>query len=370
MVSLFGYEFRKAQPEIPPSPIPELKDDGAVTVTTTSGDNNFGNYGIALDLDGTVRTEAELIDKYREMALLPEIEAAIDEIVNDSIVIDEKEEIVKLDLNTAQLPDNIKDILHEEFQGVLKLLDFNNTAYDIYKRYYVDGRIYFHAIIDPKDFASGVKEVRYIDPRKIKKVREIVKIKDKSNPDVVVTKTKAEYFIYNEKGFNTNANKQTTAWTQEKGIKIAKDSIVHVTSGVTDRSGKTVLGYLHQAIRPMNQLRAMEDATLIYRITRAPERRVFYVDVGNLPKMKADEYLKNLMTKFKNKLVYDAQTGDIRDDRKFMTMLEDFWIPRRGGSNATEIDTLPAGQNLGELADVKYFQQKVNRSLKVPIGRL
>lgn len=366
---LFGYEFRKAQPETPASFAPENRDDGSVQVTAS--DPQFGQYGVYLDIDGTARTEAELINKYREMANLPEIDSAIDDIVNEAIVVDDVKPIVELTLEDAPLPDNIKQIIQDEFKGVLKLLDFNNSAYDIFRRYYVDGRMYYHAIIDEKDFASGIKELRYIDPRKIRKIREVAKFKDPKNPTVTLTKTKAEYFIYNEKGFSSAGSKSiTTNYTQDNGIKIAKDSIVHVTSGLLDATGKTVLSHLHKAIRPMNQLRAMEDATLIYRITRAPERRVFYVDVGRLPKAQAEKYMKSLMTNFKNKLVYDATTGEVRDDRRFMTMLEDFWIPRRGDGKATEIITLPPGQNLGELADVKYFQQKVNRALNVPISRL
>lgn len=364
MLSIFGYEFKRLKKEEPPSFIPPINDDGAAIVSA------FGSYGTMVDLDGTVRTEAELITKYREMSLQPEIDAAIEDIVTEAIIQDDMSPIVQLLLEDAPLPDNIKKVITQEFENILTLIKFNAQAYDLFKRYYIDGRLFFHALVDPKNPQLGVSEIRYIDPRKIRKVREIQKIKDKSNPELTITKTIAEYFIYNETGFNKSKSANLSANPTVQGIKISKDAIIQVVSGLQDNHGTMVLSHLQKAIKPMNQLRAMEDATLIYRISRAPERRVFYIDVGNLPKMKAEQHLRDLMVKHKNRIVYDAQTGEIRDDRRFMTMLEDYWLPRRGDGKTTEITTLPAGQNLGELADVEYFQKRLYSSLNVPLTRL
>lgn len=361
---LFGYEFKRQPKEEPVSFVPPINDDGAAIVSA------FGAYGTVVDLDGTVRTEAELITKYRELSLQPEINAAIENIVNETIIQDDNNPIVQLTLEEAPLDDKIKEIIQEEFTNILNLIRFNAQAYDLFKRYYIDGRLFFHALVDEKTSVEGIKEVRYIDPRKIRKVREVQKVRDKNNPDLIITQTKAEYYIFNESGFNKNSKQSALNNPTVNGVRISKDAIVHVVSGVQDSSGSMVLSNLHQAIKPMNQLRALEDATLIYRISRAPERRIFYIDVGNLPKAKAEQHLRDIMIKHKNKLVYDASTGEIRDDRKFMTMLEDYWLPRRGDGKATEITTLPAGQNLGELADVEYFQKKLYKSLNVPITRL
>lgn len=367
MVKLFGFEFRKVPQVEPPSFVPPENDDGAAIVSA------FNAFGTVVDLDGTVRTEAELITKYREMALQPEVDQAIEEIVTEAIVQDDNNPVVQLLLEDAPLPDNIKDILQEEFEGVLKMLNFNVQAYDIFKQYYVDGRLYYHVLVDPKAPQNGVTEVRIIDPRKIRKIKEVVKVRDKENPDLIVTKVKSEYYMYNEQGFNSKNSKSASSFSagpSVSGLKIAKDSIVQVVSGVQDPNKQMVYSYLHKAIKPLNQLRAMEDATLIYRISRAPERRVFYIDVGNLPKAKAEQHLRDMMVKHKNKLVYDATTGETRDDRRFMTMIEDYWLPRRGDGRATEITTLPGGQNLGVLEDVEYFQKRLYRSLNVPITRL
>lgn len=365
MARFFGFEFKRIPKEDPPSFVPEVNDDGAAVVSA------FGAFGTVVDLDGTVRTEAELITKYREMSLQPEIDMAIEEIVTETIVQDENNPIVKLTLEEAPLPPNIKEVINQEFEQILKMLDFNVKAYDLFKRFYVDGRLYFHVLVDEKASQEGVQKLRYIDPRKIRKVREITKTRDKSNPDLVITKTKQEYYIYNESGFNNRQTKNTGSGSPSvNGIKISKDSIVQVVSGLQDNNGTMVLSFLHKAIKPMNQLRALEDAVIIYRISRAPERRIFYIDVGNLPKAKAEQHLRDIMVKHKNKLVYDASTGEIRDDRRFMTMLEDYWLPRRGDGKATEITTLPAGQNLGELTDVDYFLKKLYNSLNVPVTRL
>lgn len=365
MVRLFGFEFRRAQEEEPPSFVPPSNDDGAATVSTV------GAYGTVLDLDGTVRTEAELITKYREMSLQPEIDAAIEDIVTEAIIQDENNPIVQLTIDeNSGLPDNIKEVIKEEFIEILKTLDFNLKSYDIFKRYYIDGRMYFHALVDPKNPSLGVTEVRYIDPRKIRKVREIKKIRDKSNPEMVITKTVAEYYIYNDAGFNTKQTRMGATEPSVQGIKIAKDSIVHITSGVQDQSGTMVLSHLHKAIRYMNQLRAIQDASVIYRLTRAPERLIFYIDVGNLPKHKAEQHLKDMMQRHKNKLTYDATTGEVKDARRFMTMTENYWFPRRSDGKATEIVPLAGGQNLGEMTDVEYFHKALYKSLNVPITRL
>lgn len=365
MAELFGYVFkRKEKVEETPSFAPKETDDGAVVVSAATG-----SYGTYVDLDGTVRSEAELVTKYREMALHPECDSAIDEIINESISIDE-ETVVDINLEDLILSDKIKNIIREEFRNCLKILEFNKYAYDIYRRWYIDGRLYYHVVVDPKNPESGIKELRYIDPRKIRKVREVSKkpIKDVVNSgNAFTSKTLNEYYIYNDRGFNYG-NKTTGPVTT--GLKISKDSIIHTVSGLTDNQGSMVLSYLHKAIKSLNQLRTLEDAIVIYRISRAPERRIWYIDVGNLPKMKAEQYVREIMVKHKNRLIYDAATGETRDDRKFMTMLEDYWLPRREGGRGTEVTTLPGGQSLGQMDDVLYFQKKFLQSLNVPANRL
>jgi Bacteriophage T4-like portal protein (Gp20) len=364
MAELFGFEFRKKvkEQELPSFTPPSNSDDGAVVV---SAGGAFGTY---VDLDGTVRSEAELVTKYREMSLQPECDAAIDEIINESISIDE-EHVVNINLDDLKVNDNIKSVITEEFNYCLNMLEFNKFAYEIYRRWYIDGRLYYHVVIDDKDPSAGIKELRYVDPRKIRKIREVQKKRIQANNpgDAVVTKTVNEYFIFNEKGFNFG-NKSVGPSTT--GLKIAKDSVLHIVSGLTDNQGTMVLSYLHKAIKPLNQLRTLEDALVIYRLARAPERRIWYIDVGNLPKMKAEQYVRDIMVKHKNRLIYDAQTGDIRDDRKFMTMLEDYWLPRREGGRGTEVTTLPGGQTLGQMDDVLYFQKKFLQALNVPVSRL
>jgi len=360
MADFFGFEFKRKEKEKPlPSPVLEDADDGAVIVQAG------GVLGTYVDLDGSVRTEAELVSKYREMSLQPEIDMAVEEIINASISTDE-ESIVKVILDDVDLTSNVKKAIEKEFKEILRLLDFNNHAFDIFRRWYIDGRLYFHVVIDKDDLKSGIKELRYIDPRKIRKIRSINKKKDRDS-DATVS-SKHEYYIFNEKGFNT-ANKAGGP-AASQGLKIAKDSIVHVVSGLTDSNGSMVLSYLNKSIKALNQLRTLEDATVIYRLSRAPERRLWYIDVGNLPKMKAEQYVREIMVRHKNRLVYDASSGDIRDDRKFMNMLEDYWIPRREGGRGTEVSTLPGGQNLGEIEDIIYFQKKLYRTLNVPTSRL
>jgi hypothetical protein len=364
MASLFGFEFRKRTPEEEPvSFAPPSNDDGAVVVAAG------GAYGTFVDLEGTARTEAELVTRYRDMSLVADVERAIDEIVNESIVSDVRQDTVKINLDKLNYAENIKTVIIQEFNNIKMLLDFENQAYEIYKKWYVDGRLYYHAIIDDTNPKLGIRELRNIDPRKIRKVREQKKKRDPKS-QTVLTQNQREYFIYNEKGYNSQGIGSGAVAASTTGVKIAKDSIVHCVSGLMDNNGSMVLSYLHKAIKPLNQLRVLEDATVIYRLSRAPERRIFYIDVGNLPKMKAEQYLRDMMIRHKNRLVYDASTGEVRDDRKFMTMLEDYWLPRREGGKGTEITTLPGGENLGKIEDVEYFQQKMYQSLNVPVTRL
>lgn len=330
-------------------------DDGAVTLQTGA---YFGTY---VDLEGVVRNEIELITRYREMAMQPELETAIDDIVNEAIVMQGHGLPLDINLDELRVPDTIKKKIREEFRHILKLLNFGNMGSELFRRWYIDGRMFYHVIIDESEPRQGIKELRYIDPRRIRKVREIQKTKDAATGADII-KTMNEYFLYNERGIiGAHSN---------LGMRIAPDSILNVNSGLMDSRRAMVLSYLHKAIKPLNQLRMVEDATVIYRLSRAPERRVFYIDVGNLPKIKAEQYLRDLMVKYRNKLVYDSSTGEIRDDRKHLSMLEDFWLPRREGGKGTEIQTLPGGQNLGEMEDVKYFERKLYKSLGIPISRL
>jgi hypothetical protein len=360
--SLFGFTISREKDELQKATqqsfSPPSTDDGALTITSAA------YYGTYVDLDGTAKNEVELISRYREMAMQPEIESAIDDIVNEAIVQDDDGKITDIILDNLKVTDKIKKAIKDEFQILLRLLNYQNMAQDIFRRYYVDGRLYYHAIIDKEKPTEGIKELRYIDPRKLRKVREMKKQKDeRTGADVMQTVN--EYYIYNDKvvtGASSNFG--------PVGIRITTDSIVSIVSGLMDSRRAVVLSYLHKAIKPLNQLRMIEDATVIYRISRAPERRIFYIDVGNLPKLKAEQYLRDIMVKYKNKLVYDSNTGEVRDDRKHMSMLEDFWLPRREGGKGTEITTLPGGQNLGELEDVKYFQKKLYGALSVPISRL
>lgn len=361
MVQLFGFEITRkkeqGQTEEERNKAFSLpnNDDGAVNIQSGS------YYGTYVDLDGVVRNEIELITRYREMAMQPELETAIDEIVNEAIVMEDSGKSVELNTDELQQPESIKKKIRDEFDSIIKLLNFGNMGHDIFRRWYVDGRLFYHVIVDETKPTEGIKEIRYIDPRRIRKIREIQKTKDiKTGMEII--KSQREYYLYNERGvIGAHSN---------LGTKIAPDSIVNVNSGLMDGKRVMVLSYLHKAIKPLNQLRMVEDATVIYRLSRAPERRVFYVDVGNMPTIKAEQYLRDIMVKYRNKLVYDSSTGEIKDDRKHLSMLEDFWLPRREGSKGTEISTLPGGQNLGELEDVKYFEKKLYKALGVPLGRL
>ena len=365
-IKLFGFTLGSkdvVQPQLPEQPSFTLPttaiDDGAVTITQNA------HYGTYVDLEGSVRNEIELITRYREMANHPELEMAIDDIVNEAITHDDSGRTVDIVLDKLKQPETIKKKIEEEFENVLRMLNFNNLSDDLFKRWYIDGRIYYHVVVNEKNPKAGIQELRFIDPRKIRKVREIKKERDPKTGALIISEI-SEYYVYNDKGQTT----QTYTSNINAGLRIAPESIINVNSGLMDAKNTFVISYLHKAIKPLNQLRMIEDAVVIYRLSRAPERRIFYIDVGNLPKGKAEQYLRDVMIKYKNKMVYDAQTGELRDDRKHMSMLEDFWLPRREGGKGTEITTLPAGQNLGELEDVKYFRQKLLNALNVPISRL
>jgi hypothetical protein len=365
-IKLFGFTLgskdvvKQQSPDQPSFTLPtQALDDGAVTITQNA------YYGTYVDLEGAVRNELELITRYREMANHPELEMAIDDIVNEAISHDESGRTVNIITDKLKQPESIKKKIQEEFENVLKMLNFGNLSDDLFKRWYIDGRIYFQVVVDEKNPKEGIQELRYIDPRKIRKVREIKKARDPKTAAQIIESI-AEYYVYNDRGTTT----QMYSAQVNQGLRIAPDAVINVNSGLMDARNTFVISYLHKAIKPLNQLRMIEDAVVIYRISRAPERRIFYIDVGNLPKGKAEQYLRDVMIKYRNKMVYDASTGELRDDRKHMSMLEDFWLPRREGGKGTEITTLPAGQNLGELEDVKYFRQKLLQSLNVPISRL
>ena len=355
MAKFFGFEVTRPKKQLKTFSAKE-DDDGALTVAAGGA---FGQY---IDMDGSIKNEIELINKYREMAIQPECDMAIDDIVNEAIVVpDDEEQVIKLDLTELGAPDNVKKKIHESFKQIINHLDFNKKAYEIFKKWYVDGRLYYHIIIDDASKKKGIQELRYLDPRKIRKVRENQKVRADNGADVI-NKT-VEFFVYNEKAARPDS-------TVQEGIKVLPDAIAYINSGLFDYKKNNSLSYLHKAIKPLNQLRMMEDALVIYRISRAPERRLFYIDVGNLPKAKAEQYLKDTMNRYRNKLVYNAETGEIKDERKHMSMLEDFWLPRREGGRGTEISTLPGGMNLGEMEDVTYFLMKFYKALNVPSSRI
>jgi len=357
MAELFGFSFKKKlEKERAPSPIQPSSEDGATSYIAG------GYYGQYLDLDGNFKTEYDMVKKYREMAMHPEVDSAIEDIIHEAIVADQNDSPVHVNLDNLEVSESVKNMIRDEFEYIKNLFGFDSKAHEMFRRWYIDGRLYYHKVIDLDRPQDGIKEVRYVDPHKIKKVRQITKPKTADEFMKYDFGKGEEYFIYNPKGLqNTSAN---------SGIKIAKDAITYVTSGIMDTNRNIVLSYLHKGIKVLNQLRMIEDSLVIYRISRAPERRIFYIDVGNLPKVKAEQYLREVMGRYRNKLVYDAATGEIRDDRKYMSMMEDFWLPRREGGRGTEITTLPGGQNLGELTDVQYFQTKLYKALNVPAGRL
>jgi len=374
MAKLFGFSIEDNEPLSPTtvSPVPQNNEDG-VDHYLSSG--FFGSY---VDIEGIYRTEFDLIKRYREMALHPECDSAIEDIVNEAIVSDTNDTPVEIELSNLNASDGIKKKIRQEFKYILDLLDFNKKSHEIYRNWYVDSRLYYHKVIDLKNPQEGIQELRYIDAMKMRYVRQTKKKeKDKyqnpayrqsDNPMDYEFPEIEEYFIYNPKGSYPTGNINSTGASQ--GIKIAKDAITYCTSGLVDRNKGSTLSYLHKAIKSLNQLRMIEDSLVIYRLSRAPERRIFYIDVGNLPKVKAEQYLRDVMMRYRNKLVYDANTGEIRDDKKYMAMLEDFWLPRREGGRGTEISTLPGGQNLGEITDIEYFKKKLYRSLNVPPSRM
>jgi len=359
MAELFGFTIARKkeekEQEKTPSIVAPTVEDGSIEIAPG------GAYGTYVDLEGKAKNEGELVTKYREMSVQPECDSAIQDVVNEAIVVDELEGPVEINMDKLKQPASIKKKIIENFQDILRMLDFNNNGYDVFRKWYVDGRLYYNIVIDEKNPRAGIKSLRYIDPRRIRKVREAIKEKD-ARTGATLYKGMNEYYIYNQKGVSTASAGQ--------GIKIAKDSICYVHSGLLDSRNNLVYSHLHKAIKPLNQLRMLEDAVVIYRLARAPERRIFYIDVGNLPKMKAEQYLRDMMVKHKNKLVYDASTGEVRDDRRYMTMLEDFWFARREGGRGTEVTSLPGGQNLGEMEDVDYFRRKLYKSLNVPVTRM
>mgnify|MGYP003320584434 FL=1 len=362
MSQLFGYSLERAKKGQNPGPsfVRKESDDAATPIA------GGGFFGTAIDLDGSYKDEQDLIRRYREMSIHPECDRAIDDVVNEAIAGELDDTPVDIELSNLQVSNNIKKKIREEFDNVLRLLDFDKKAYDIFRRWYIDGKLYYHKVIDTKNPRKGITELRYIDPRKIRKVIELERPKDKTfidprSMESNLAPKSAEYYIYNPKGLRA---------AETAGIKVAPDAIAFCHSGLKDMNKNVIMSHLHKAIKALNQLRMIEDSLVIYRLSRAPERRIFYIDVGNLPKQKAEQYLREVMSRYRNKLVYNADTGEIRDDRKFMSMLEDFWLPRREGGRGTEITTLPGGQNLGELEDVKYFQKKLYRALNVPESRL
>ncbi len=358
MAELFGFSFKKkaTEKDRAPSPIAPSSEDGATSYIAG------GYYGQYLDLDGNFKTEYDMVKKYREMAMHPEVDSAIEDIIHEAIVADKNDSPIQVNLDNLEVSESVKGMIRTEFDYIKNLFAFDTKAHEMFRRWYIDGRLYYHKVINLDAPQDGILEVRYIDPSKIKKVRQINKPRTADEFMKYDFGTSEEYFIYNPKGLNnTSAN---------SGIKIAKDAITYITSGIMDTNRNIVLSYLHKGIKVLNQLRMIEDSLVIYRISRAPERRIFYIDVGNLPKVKAEQYLREVMGRYRNKLVYDAATGEIRDDRKYMSMMEDFWLPRREGGRGTEITTLPGGQNLGELTDVQYFQTKLYKALNVPSGRL
>ena len=373
MAKLFGFSIEGADdnnlPQGAVSPVPQNEADKSDYYVSS------GFYGQYVDIEGVFRNEYDLIKRYREMSLHPECDEAIEDVVNEAIVSDLSDSPVEIDLSNLSVGDNIKKTIRDEFKYIKDLLDFDSKSHEIFRNWYIDGRLYYHKVIDLDNPRDGIQELRYIDALKVKYVRQMKK-KDINTPTLITPQDKKlaitpeldEYFEYNPTGGATKSYSPTNG--VQGSIKIAKDAVTYCTSGLVDRNKGSTLSYLHKAIKSINQLRMIEDSLVIYRLSRAPERRIFYIDVGNLPKMKAEQYLRDVMMRYRNKLVYDANTGEIRDDKKYMSMLEDFWLPRREGGRGTEISTLPGGQNLGEITDIEYFKKKLYRSLNVPSSRM
>ena len=373
MAKLFGFSIDDGKSKSPSviSPVPKSNQDGVDNYISS------GFYGSYLDIEGVYRTEHDLIRRYREMALHPECDGAIEDVVNEAIVSDLYDSPVEIELSNLNAGDTLKKAIREEFKNIKEILDFDRKAHEIFRNWYVDGRLYYLKVIDVKNPMEGIQDLRYIDPMKMKFVRQQkkedprtkIQVGAKGGAEGVNEPEIEEYFLYTAKP-NYNSGMVAGSGAKRGSVKIAKDSVVYCSSGLVDRNKGTVLSYMHKAIKALNQLRMIEDSLVIYRLSRAPERRIFYIDVGNLPKVKAEQYLKEVMSRYRNKLVYDANTGEVRDDRKFMSMMEDFWLPRREGGRGTEITTLPGGQNLGELSDIEYFQKKLYRALGVPESRI
>ena len=379
MPKLFGFKFEEegdSNKSKIVSPVPQTDEDKADYYLSS------GFYGQYVDIEGVFKSEADLIKRYREMALHPECDSAIEDIVDEAIVSDLNDSPVEIELSNLPASDRLKEAIREEFKYIKEIMDFDKKAHEIFRNWYIDGRLYYHKVIDFNKPEEGIKELRYIDPLKIKLIRKLKSANDSKNGrapflqqnrtnEEVTNAEVEEHYVYNPNSSLSSSGAATGTYKNDaKTVKISKDAIVHVTSGLVDRNKQTVLSYLHKAIKSLNQLRMIEDSLVIYRLSRAPERRIFYIDVGNLPKVKAEQYLRDVMTRYRNKLVYDASTGEIRDDKKFMSMLEDFWLPRREGGRGTEISTLPGGQNLGEITDIEYFKKKLYRSLNVPPSRM
>jgi hypothetical protein len=377
-IDFFGFSFGNKSGKGPPGPevissgtstssksfVPPDEDDGARLVTEVGG-----FYGTMIDLEGNYKSDASLIDQYRTMAMHAEVEMVIDDITNEAIVRGLNEPIVELNLANCNISESIKKKIEEEFKHVLRILNFNIRGHDIFRKWYIDSRLYYHIIPYDGNGSKGIKEIRPIDPTKIQKIRNITKKKDPNSGIDIIDKVE-EFFFYTDKFATSMQNSIPYEQNGQEGVKIDPNAICYVPSGLFNHTSRRVFGYLHKAVKPLNQLRMIEDAVVIYRISRAPERRVFYIDVGSLPKNKAEQYLRDMMNRYRNKLVYDAATGEVRDDRKHMNMLEDFWLPRKEGGRGTEIDTLQGGENLGEMDDVEYFKKKLYQALNVPTSRL
>ena len=377
MAKLFGFKLpdtgKTSAKKAVVSPVPSNEEDKSDFYISS------GFYGQYVDIEGVYKNEQDLVRRYREMCLHPECDSAIEDVVNEAIVSDLDDSPVEIELSNLNASDKLKDIIRKEFKHIKSLIGFDKKCHEIFRTWYIDGRVYYHKVIDLKNPQEGIQEVRYIDPLKIRLIRKQEKLGPNYQSPIMTDKqdeSKAfeapkieEYYLYDPNATSKNTG-MVPARGDSKTVKIAKDAITYVTSGLIDRNKQTVLSYLHKAIKALNQLRMVEDSLVIYRLSRAPERRIFYIDVGNLPKIKAEQYLRDVMNRYRNKLVYNADTGEIRDDRKYMAMLEDFWLPRREGGRGTEITTLPGGQNLGELTDIEYFQTKLYKSLNVPSSRL
>ena len=357
-MEIFGFEITKKNVKKTGSEVVAPSSDDGSTVISTLG-AAAAYYGMTVDLEGVIKNENDLIRRYREVSQYGDCDAAVEDIVNEAIIANSDESPVEIVLDDVKLSTSIKDKIREEHSNILKLYRFNNKGHDIFRSWYVDGRLYYHILLDETNIKNGIQELRFVDPRKIRRIKNIKKGKNDKGVDVV--KAIEEFYIYNDKGINENTS---------QGIKLSIDSVIYAPSGLIDQNSNSMLGYLHKAIKPVNQLKMIEDALVIYRVSRAPERRIFYIDVGNLPKLKAEQYVNDIMNKYRNKIVYDANTGEVRDDRKHLSMMEDFWMPRREGGKGTEITTLQGGQNLGQIEDIQYFQSKLYQCLNVPISRL